>query len=56
MVPLNKGKGDKFERSSFRDISLLSVVGKVYGRVLLKRIRYGTESMVGEEQSGFRNG
>ena len=33
MVPLYKGKGDVYERSNFRGISLLSVVGKVYGRV-----------------------
>ena len=32
MVPLYKSKGDKYECASFRDISLLSVVGKVYGR------------------------
>ncbi len=56
MVPPYKGKGDKFECSSFRGISLLSVMGKVYGRVLVERIRCGTESMVGEEQSGFRKG
>ena len=35
MVPLYKGKGDIYECSKFRGISLLSVVGKVYGRVLI---------------------
>ena len=35
IVPLYKGKGDVHECSNFRDISLLSVVGKVYGRVLI---------------------
>ncbi len=54
VVPLYKGKGDKFECNSFRGISLLGEVGKVYGRVLVKRIRCGTESMVGIEQNGFR--
>ena len=39
MVPLYKGKGDTYECSNFRGISLLSVVGKVYGRVLINRIR-----------------
>ena len=38
MVPLYKGKGDMYEFSNFRGISLLSVVGKVYGRVLINRI------------------
>ena len=28
-----------YECSNFRGISLLSVVGKVYGRVLINRIR-----------------
>ena len=31
MVPLCKGKGDVHDCSNFRGISLLSVVGKVYG-------------------------
>ena len=35
MVPLYKGKGDVYECCNFRSISLLSVVGKVYGRVLI---------------------
>ncbi len=56
VVPLYKGKEDKFECSSLRVISLPSVVGKVYGRVLVERIWCGTESMVGEEQNGFRKG
>ncbi len=51
-----QGKGDKFEWSSFRGVSLLIVVGEVFGRVLVERIRCGTKSMVGEEQSGFRKG
>ena len=38
---------------SFRSISVLSVVGKVYGRVLIKRIREGM-GVIYEEQYGFR--
>ena len=34
-VLLYKGKGDKCEYSNSRGINLLSVVGKVYGRVLI---------------------
>ena len=33
IVPLYKGKGDKCECSNSRGISLLSVVGKLYGRL-----------------------
>ena len=56
MVPLYKGKGDVYECSNFRGISLLSVVGKVYGRVLINRIRDKTENVIAEVQGGFRRG
>ena len=56
MVPLYKGKGDKCECSNSGGISLLSVVGKLFGRVLIKRVRAGTERAIGEEQCGFRQG
>lgn len=46
VVPLHKGKGDKCDCSSFRAVSPLSVVGKVYGKVLAKRIRKRTEGMI----------
>ena len=36
IVPLYKGKGDKCECSNSRGISLLSVVGRLFGRVLIK--------------------
>ena len=39
MVPLYKGKGEVYECSNFRGISLSSVVGKMYGRELINRIR-----------------
>ena len=53
IVPLYKGKGDKCQS---RGISLLSVLGMVFGRVLIKRVRAGTECAIGEEQCGFRQG
>ena len=56
MVPCYKGKGDKHECNSYRGICLMSVVGKVYGRVLINRVRKGTEVAIGEEQGGFRKG
>ena len=56
MVPLYKGKGDMHECSNFRGISLLTVVGKVYGRILINRIRDKTENVIAEVQSGFRGG
>ncbi len=56
VVPLYKGKGDKYECTSFRGISFLSVVGKVYCKVLIKRVREGTERVMCDEQGGFRRG
>ena len=65
VVPLYKGKGDKCECSNSRGISLLSVAflratlnnpTKLFGRVLIKRVRAGTECAIGEEQCGFRQG
>ena len=38
------------------EVLMLSVVGKLYGRVLIKMVRAGTERALGEEQCGFRHG
>ena len=56
IVLLYKGKGDKYESSHSRGISLLSVVGKLYATVLIKRVRAGTECSIWEEQCGLRQG
>ena len=56
MVPIYKGKGDKYVCGNYRGISLLSMVGKIFGRVLINRIREGTEEVLREEQCGFRRG
>ena len=37
-------------------LKLLCVVGKLYGSVLIKRIRDSTDGAIGEEQCGFRSG
>ena len=55
-MPLYKGKGDKCECSNSGGISSLSVVCKLFGRVLIKRVRAGTECAIEEEQCGFRQG
>ena len=55
VVPLHKGKGDKNDCMNYRGISLLSALGKVYGRILIERVRVLTEGMIGEEQCGFRS-
>ena len=52
IVPLYKSKCDKCNCSNSRAISMFSVVGKQYGRVLIKRVRAETECAIGEEQCG----
>ena len=51
IVPLYKGKGDKSECSNSRGMIFLSVVGKLFGRVLIKRVKAGTERAIREERS-----
>ena len=56
IVPVYKGKGDKSECGSYRGISLLSIPGKVYGKILIGRVQEITNGKVSEEQGGFRTG
>ncbi len=55
-MPLHKSKDSKNECDNYRGISLLSVPGKVYGRVLTERLMEVTEGKVSEEEGGFRKG
>ncbi|XP_039403554.1 uncharacterized protein LOC120409474, partial [Mauremys reevesii] len=49
-------KGDLSLCDNWRGINLLSVLGKVFCRVLLQRIRQAVEEVLREEQTGFRSG
>ncbi|KAK3557320.1 hypothetical protein QTP70_026600, partial [Hemibagrus guttatus] len=53
VVPLFK-KGDQRVCSNYRGITLLSLPGKVYSRVLERRVRPLVEPRIQEEQCGFR--
>uniref|UniRef100_A0AAY5JXR8 Reverse transcriptase domain-containing protein n=1 Tax=Esox lucius TaxID=8010 RepID=A0AAY5JXR8_ESOLU len=55
VVPLFK-KGDRRVCCNYRGITLLSLPGKVYARVLERRIRPIVEPRIQEEQCGFRPG
>ncbi|KAK3573216.1 hypothetical protein QTP86_015137, partial [Hemibagrus guttatus] len=48
------GKGDRRVCSNYREITLLSLPGKVYSRVLERRVRPLVEPRIQEEQCGFR--
>ncbi len=50
IVPLHKSKGNKDECNNYRGISLLSVPGKVNGRILTERLMQVNEKKVSDEQ------
>ena len=53
IVPIYK-KGSRAECGNYRGISLLSVVGKIYARVVCDRLRLLTDAVLMGEQGGFR--
>ena len=53
MVPLFK-KGDKSICDNWRGISLLSVVGKVFTHIILRRLVAVVDLKISECQAGFR--
>ncbi len=56
IVLLYKGKGNREECNNYRGISLLSVPGKIYGRILNERMLKITDKRVGDEQGDFLKG
>ena len=49
-----KGKGERTKCRSYKGISLLSVVGKIYARILV--VRKVTERLIDDEQGSFFRG
>ena len=49
-------KGDKQDCNNYRGISLLSHVGKLYERIIERRLRSQVEDKIGDWQYGFRPG
>ena len=47
-------KGSRDECGNYRGIGLLSVVGKIYARVVCDRLRVLTDAVLMDEQGGFR--
>ena len=56
IVPIYKGKGDRSICKNYRGRSILSIPGKVYGRILIEKVHSLTEGLIGKEQCGFRSG
>ena len=55
IITLYKNKGDKGDCNNYRGISLLSIVGKAFARVLLRRLQILAERILPETQCGFRS-
>ena len=55
IVPIHK-KGDNRECKNYRGISLLSIVGKVFMKIIQSRLQNHREQTSREEQAGFRPG
>lgn len=54
IVTLYKNKGDRSDCNNYRGISLLSAVGKLFARVVLKRLQVLADRVYPESQCGFR--
>jgi len=55
IVTLYKNKGDRSDCNNYRGISLLSIVGKVFARVILNRLQKLADRVYPESQCGFRS-
>ena len=56
IVTLYKNKGDRSDCNNYKSISLLSIVGKAFARVLLIRLQKLASRVYPESQCGFRAG
>ena len=56
IVTLYKNKGDKGDCNNYRGISLLSITGKAFARIILKRLQLLASKVLPESQCGFRSG
>lgn len=54
IITLYKNKGERSDCNNYRGISLLSIVGKVFTRVILIRLQKLAERVYPESQCGFR--
>ena len=49
-------KGDLTNCGNYRGITLLSIPGKVFSRILLERMKHSVDETLRENQAGFRKG
>lgn len=55
IVTLYKNKGDRSDCNNYRGISLLSIVGKLFARIVLSRLQLLADRIYPESQCGFRS-
>ena len=56
IIPIWKKKGNKRDSNTYRGISLLSHVGKMYAKILEQRARHKADPLLSETQMGFMKG
>ena len=56
IITLYKNKGERNDCNNYRGISLVSIVGKVFARVILIRLQKLVERIYPESHCGFRAG
>src|SRR5678815_2313497 len=56
IIPIYKGKGDPSNCDTYRGISLIDHLAKIYERILERKLRVIVEPRLGEEQHGYRRG
>ena len=49
-------KGNLMDCGNWRGITLMAVIAKIMGRIIIKRIKDGTDAKLRNEQAGFRTG
>ena len=54
IITLYKNKGERSDCNNYRGISLLSIAGKIFARIILKRLQTLAERVYPESQCGFR--
>ena len=54
ITTLYKNKGDRSDCNNYRGISLLSIVGKIFARVILSKLQFLGTMVYPEAQCGFR--
>lgn len=52
--PSSENKGDLADFSDYRGITMLSVLGKIFNRIILQRLSAALETVVRDQQMGFR--